>query len=129
MSKEISIGLAELIEKVKQELLTTYPNGKTDIPFLCVDSVELELQVTVKKEGKGGVKISVLPILDTVGGELTGGVSRDDVQKLKIKLSPLFSKEQLLENYKNLNPENWEKLLKTSSKALTKGGSNLRNQY
>jgi hypothetical protein len=113
MSQENLIGLTELIEQVKRELLATTPGNETDIPFLSVDSVELELQVTVKKEGKGGVKIYVL--------EVGGGGSRDDVQKVKVTLSPLLNKEALLGIYKKLYPERWQELLKTSAEALTKG--------
>lgn len=111
--KQNLIGLTELIEQVKRELLATTPGSETDVPFLSVDSVELELQVTVKKEGKGGVKIYVL--------ELGGGGGRDDVQKVKVTLSPLLSKEALLGIYKKLYPERWQELLKTSAEALTKG--------
>jgi len=116
MSSEI--GLAELIQQVKQELLTTYPHSENDTPILSVDSVELELQVTVKREGKGGVKINVLQF---GGGELSGGASRDDVQKVKVKLSPLVSKEQILKAYYKENPEKWQKFLETTVDALTKG--------
>lgn len=45
------IGLAELINKVKQELLTAVPGQDKDAPILFLDSVELEVQVTVKREG------------------------------------------------------------------------------
>ncbi|OUL23953.1 hypothetical protein BV378_20160 [Nostoc sp. RF31YmG] len=116
MSSEI--GLAELIQQVKQELLTTYPRSENDTPILSVDSVELELQVTVKKDAKGGVKINVLQF---GGGELSGGASRDDVQKVKVKLSPLVSKEQILKAYYKENPEKWQKFLETTVDALLKG--------
>ncbi|NET16266.1 MAG: hypothetical protein F6K08_27300 [Okeania sp. SIO1H6] len=112
MSNESSIGLAELIQQVKQELLTQAPDSETDIPIFAVDSVELELQVTVKKEGKGGIKIYVL--------ELGGGSSRDDVQKVKVKLSPLLNKEQLLAIYKKKYPEHFKDLLINSSDAILK---------
>jgi len=118
MSSEI--GLAELIQLVKQELLTTYPTSKDDTSILNVDSVELELQVTVKKEGKGGVKINILQF---GGGELSGGASRDDVQKVRVKLSPLLSKEQILKAYYQKNPEKWQKFLETTVDALTKGSA------
>jgi len=116
MSSEI--GLAELIQQVKQELLTTYPNSDNNTPILSIDSVELELQVTVKREGKGGIKINVLPF---GGGELSCGVSRDDVQKVKVKLSPLLTKEQILKAYYKENPEQWQRFLQTNVDALTKG--------
>ncbi|MDZ8025972.1 MAG: trypco2 family protein [Nostoc sp. DedQUE11] len=114
MSTEI--GLAEFIQQVKKELLTTYPKDENDTPILCVDSVELELQVTVKTEGKGGVKINVL-----LGGEFSGGVSRDGVQKIKVQLSPLLTKEQILKAYYKENPEKWQKFLETTVDALLKG--------
>ncbi|ARV62096.1 hypothetical protein BZZ01_28790 [Nostocales cyanobacterium HT-58-2] len=112
MSEENLIGLAELIEQVKRELLANSPDQDTDVPFLSVESVELELQVTVKKEGKGGVKIYVL--------ELGGGGSRDDVQKVKVKLSPLLSKETLLGLYRKRHPEQVQEFVDQSIKALTK---------
>jgi hypothetical protein len=113
MSDENLIGLAELIQQVKQELLTISPSNEQDVPFLGVDSVELELQVTVKKEGKGGVKIYVLEV--GVGG------SRDDVQKVKVTLSPLVNKATLLEAYSKKNSDGWAKLLEQSLKGVTKG--------
>jgi Trypsin-co-occurring domain 2 len=112
------IGLAEFIQQVKQELLATYPENENDTPFLSVDSVELELQVTVKREGGGRAKINVL----TFGsGEVSGKVSRDDVQKVTVKLSPLLSKENLLKAYYQKNPEKWQKFLDTSVEGGTKG--------
>jgi hypothetical protein len=114
MSTEI--GLAEFIQQVKKELLTTYSGNENDTPLLSVDSVELELQVTVKTEGKGGVKINVL-----LGGEISGGVSRDDVQKVKVQLSPLLSKEQLLKAYCQKNPEELQKLVDKNLEGFLKG--------
>lgn len=116
-NEENLIGLAELIQQVKKELLTQSPDSETDIPIFAVDSVELELQVTVKKEAKGGMKIYVL--------EMGGGGSRDDLQKVKVKLSPLLNKEQLLAIYKKRYPERWQELLEKVSDAATKGGSDV----
>lgn len=113
MSEQNLIGLSELIEQVKQELLTTSPENENDIPLLSVDSVELELQVTVKNEGKAGIKIYVL--------ELGGGNSQDDVQKVKVTLSPLLNKEQMLAIYKKKYPERWNELLETSIEGGMKG--------
>lgn len=117
MSAENSIGLAELIQQVKKELLSPAPESDTDIPILAVDSVELELHVTVKKEAKAGIKIYVL--------EMNGGGSRTDVQKVKLKLSPLFDKKQLLALYKKRYPEQWPELLEKNLNATTKGSSDI----
>ncbi|WP_088893321.1 trypco2 family protein [Leptolyngbya ohadii] len=113
-----SIGLAELVEQVKRELLSTAPGQTKDAPIFFVESVELELQVTVKREGKAGVKIDVVSI---GGGELGGGVSRDDVHKVKVSLSPLFDKKRLMEFYDALHSDQVPKSVKQSLEALFKG--------
>lgn len=116
------IGLAELIEQVKRELLTPAVDKETDIPLLSVEEVELELQVTLKKEGKGGIKIYVL--------ELGGGGSRDDVQKVKVKLSPIINKETLLSLYRKRHPERLEKLVDQNIEGLFKGDvGNVGDQF
>jgi hypothetical protein len=102
-----SIGLAELIEKVKEELRTP---PATD-PIFLVDKVELEIHVAVEKkikaEGKGSIggevelKISVLPWLGDllsigkakVDAELeastAGELNRQDIHTIKVTLLPL----------------------------------------
>ncbi|NEO57797.1 MAG: hypothetical protein F6K54_34920 [Okeania sp. SIO3B5] len=85
-----SIGLAELIEKVKAELLNPAKNPR----FLFVDNVELELQVVVRKDAKTGLKIDVLGI----GGAKVGAdVEQRNIQRVKVSLSPVFTKEELKE--------------------------------
>jgi hypothetical protein len=118
------IGLTELLNQVKQELvaastLATIKQSAdgaiqpTDIPLFTYGNVELELQVTVKKDVKGGLKISVF--------ELGGGASRDDVQKIKVTLQPLFSKEELLNILQEQNPKFLEYIKRHAPNALTKG--------
>jgi len=122
VAEENTIGLAELIEQVKRELLAPSIEGETDIPLLRVDEVELELQVTVKKEGKRAIKIYVL--------ELGGGGSRDDVQKVKVKLSPVINKETLLNLYRKRHPERLEKLVEQNIEGTFKGGGdNVSDQF
>lgn len=118
------IGLTELLNQVKQELVaaSTLATVKksadgtiqpTDIPLFTYGNVELELQVTVKKEGGGGVKLYVF--------DLKAGGSRDDVQKIKVTLEPLFTKEQLLDILKENNPKFLEYIKRHAPNALTKG--------
>lgn len=118
------IGLTELLDQVKQELVaaslaTTIKQSvdgtiqATDIPLFTYANVELELQVTVKKEGGGGVKLYVF--------DLKGGASRNDVQKIKVTLEPLFTKEQLLDILKENNPQFLEYVKRHAPRALTKG--------
>ena len=113
-----TIGLAELIQQVKQELLSTVPGKAKEAPILFVSAVEVEAQVTVKREGKAGVKINVLSV---GGGELGGGISRDEVHKVKVTLSPLFDKDRLLEFYQTLQADQVPESVKQSLEALLKG--------
>ncbi len=122
-----SIGLAELIQQVKQELLSTVPGRSADAPILFVDAVELELKVTVSREGKGGVKIDVVSI---GGGELGGVIKREDVHTVKVTLSPLFDKERLMEFYQTLHSDKVPTTVKQSLEALLKGEEgNLADQF
>jgi len=120
-----SIGLAEFIQQVKQDLLSVAPGKDKDAPFLFVESVELELQVTVKRTakvgGKGGIKINVLGTGGEVAVEGGGESGRDDVHKVTVKLSPLFDKEYLTEAYKSLRSEQVLPALNKSIEALFKG--------
>jgi hypothetical protein len=94
---------------------------------LFVGSVELELKVTVGREGKGGVKIDVLSF---GGGEMGGTLKREDVHTVKVTLSPLFDKERLLEFYQTLHPDQVSATVKQSLEALLKGeDGNLADQF
>jgi len=113
-----SIGLADLIQQVKQDLLSTVPGESAEAPILFVESVELELQVAVRHEGKTGIKIDVLAF---GGGEVGGAVSQDKTHTVKVKLSPLFDKERLIEFYQTLHPNQVPSSVKSSLDALLKG--------
>jgi hypothetical protein len=81
------IGLRELVWKVKEELLSQ-GSVKTDPePLLAVDEVELELAVSVTREGEAGISVQVL--------SLGGSRSRADSQTVRVRLKPLFDKEEL----------------------------------
>lgn len=120
-----SIGLAEFIQQVKQDLLSVAPGKDKDAPFLFVESVELELQVTVKRTGKAGakgnIKINVLGTGGEVGVEAGGDLGRDDVHKVNVKLSPLFDKERLMEFYQTLHSDKVPTTVKNSLAGLLKG--------
>ena len=109
-----SIGLAELIEKVKAELLNPPKNPR----FLFVDNVELELQVVVKKDAKTGLKINVLGI---GGANVGANVEQRDIQRVKVSLSPVFTKEEMKEYCRKEAPELYESMSKESMGAVVKG--------
>ena len=113
-----SIGLVELIEKVKADLLT---RSKSDsAPFLFVDSVELQLQVVVKKDAKTGLKVDVIGIGGVEGG---ANVGQQNVQTVKVSLSPLFSKEEIKEYYKTFRPEDVLPSINQSMKGAIKAAT------
>jgi Trypsin-co-occurring domain 2 len=120
-----SIGLAEFIQQVKEDLLSVAPGKEKDAPFLFVESVELELQVTVKRTGKAGakgsVKINVLGIGGEIGAEAGGDISHDAVHKVKVKLSPLFDKDDLIKSYETQHPDKIRGTVKNSWTGLMKG--------
>lgn len=113
-----SIGLADLIQQVKKELLSTVPGEYGDTPIMFVESVDLELQVTVSREGGGGIKIDVLSF---GGAEASAAASQERSHTVKVKLSPLFDKEKLMEFYEALHADKIPFSVKQSLNALLKG--------
>ena len=118
-NEEKPIGLTELIQQVKRELLT--PNESAEARIFFVDNVELTIKVGVKRGVKGGIDLSVLSFGKV---KLEGGVDREDVHTVKVKLSPLFDKKRLLEFYQTLDPEQMNSTVKKSVEAILKGQSN-----
>jgi Trypsin-co-occurring domain 2 len=119
------IGLAEFIQQVKQDLLSVAPGKENDAPFLFVESVELELQVTVKRTAKtgakGSVKINVFGTGGEIAGEVGGDISHDAVHKVKVKLSPLLDKDSLIKIYKIQHPDKIRGTVDNSLSGLFKG--------
>ncbi|MDB9526280.1 hypothetical protein PN498_09810 [Oscillatoria sp. CS-180] len=114
-----SIGLSELIDQVKKELLTP-PQKDGEPPVFFVDSVELELQVTATRESNAGIKIDVVSIGE---GEAGGTLSQEKTHTVKVSLSPLFEKEQLLKWFKDVRGEQVMPTIARSLDALTKDGA------
>ena len=113
---EQNIGLSELIEKVKADLLTS--SGDKTAPFLFVESVELELQIVVKKDASTGLEIGVIGI---VGGKIGGDLGQENVQTVKVTLSSLYSKEELKKYFADLYPKKVPSSIHKAQKAILKG--------
>lgn len=121
------IGLSELIQQVKIELLSSVTDEKSAPPILFVESVELELKVAARRDGSAGIKIDVLSV---GGGEIGGGVSQEQTHTVKVHLSPLFEKAQLVEWYKDLYGEEVMPAVKRSLDGLLKGNeSDIASRY
>lgn len=115
MAKEKPIGLVELIDKIKEDLLTTKPQSIAG-PLFSVDEVTLEITVTVHREANGGIQIHVL--------EFGGNINREDAQKITVKLTPLVDRAELLRAYQAEHPDDWQTLKSRSAIALFKGSQN-----
>ena len=121
-----NIGLSDLINQVKHDLLIP-SSENAEPPILFVDSVELELRVAAKREGKAGIKIDVLSV---GGGEVGNSLSQENTHVIKVKLSPLFEKEQLIQWYKDLRGEQVLPSVANSMEALMKGDEeNLADRF
>jgi hypothetical protein len=112
------IGLTELIYQVKRELLNADGREDDPVPLFAVEEIELEVAVTVSREGQAGINIHVF----NVGGS----ASREDAQTVRVKLKPLLSHEQLLAVLQKRDPSLFE-AVSEESQALLKG-ANLSGQ-
>jgi hypothetical protein len=106
------IGLNELIYQVKRELLSAGSRENDPVPLFAVDEIELEVAVTVSREGQAGINIQVL--------NLGGGASREDAQTVRVRLKPLLTKEELLAELRKRNPGLFAAVT-DESQALLKG--------
>jgi len=79
------IGLAEMIESLRQELQTSLEAGKNKTVVFDVDKVELELKIAVSRKAKaeGGVAFWVVK----AGANVEAG--RDATHTFKLTLSPM----------------------------------------
>ena len=111
------IGLAELCDHVKQELMT--PTYENHAPLLSVEEVVLEMQVTAVREGKAGIKLYV--------AELGGGAKRDETQRVTVTLKPLLSNEERKQYLAQHHPETLAQAQEQSVN-LYKGPERLGNE-
>lgn len=105
-----SIGLSELIKQVKSELAQKV-DLDDPVPILAVDEIELEIQVTVSKKAEGGVKIYVV--------ELGAGVEKMNVHTVRLKMLPLLTREQRVDELKK-NPD-YQKVIQRQITETLKG--------
>lgn len=104
------IGLAELIDQVKRELLSPAPREADPAPLFAVDEIVLELAVSVTREAEAGINIQVLSI--------GGGAARADVQTVRVTLRPLRTREELLADLKARDPQRFAEMAEASQHLL-----------
>jgi hypothetical protein len=111
--KKTSIGLSELINQVKCELLEE-PDSSDSTPFLSVDEIELEISVTATKKAEGGINIQVV--------EFGSSVGHTSVHTVRVKLLPLLTHEERLEEIRK--DARWKKIKQINIEgALKKAGN------
>ena len=101
--KSSNIGISDLIQELKKDLLSNIDNTPD---LFSIDEVTLEISFTVSGDIHSGLNFGVV----TLGSD----ISEDRVQKISVKMSPLFSKDQLVEK------ENKPDTVQTN--ALVRGG-------
>lgn len=79
------IPLAEMIQTLRRELSASMATARSEELRFRVEDVQLELQVTVSREGEGGGKVRFLVIEFDAGGK----VSRTDVHTFRLTLKPV----------------------------------------
>lgn len=113
----MSVTLSQLINQVREELLAPRQASTPDAmyPFLFVEEVELEVEVTVGSamEAGGQVRIHVV--------EVGGGAEKSNEQthRIRIKMTPLLSKEEVRDELKQ-SPRTWKRTQQTGLRGTTK---------
>jgi hypothetical protein len=121
MSKSNAIGLSEFIFQVKQDLLSKQFTDDDPVPFLMIDEVEVEVAVVATKEVGGGVNgkinLSILG-LGEIGAEGGGKINKENAQTVRVKLSPIISKQELIDK---LDPKQKKRIYELSRSVLARG--------
>lgn len=81
MDKNKSLGISDVLDRLKNEFeqIEKASEGKGKYGF-DVKKIELELQFTVTKIGKGGINLAIVQ----AGGEY----DKEEIQKISIQLDP-----------------------------------------
>lgn len=112
-----TIGLSELIDRVKQELLSE--QAQSEPKLFSIDEITVEINLVVNGDIESGFDLGVV----TLGSQ----VSEERVQKVTIKMTPLVSKQQGIEELNN-DKQKAQKTVEASPKALFRGEERTRSE-
>jgi hypothetical protein len=90
-----TLGISEFITRIKKDLLADQVQQEESALF-SIDEVTIEINLVITGDIDSGFNFGVV----TLGSK----VSEERVQKVIIKMTPLVTKEQLI-NSNNKNPE------------------------
>jgi hypothetical protein len=85
MKSDEYIGISDLIREIKKDLFRSVDDGSN---LFTISEVVVEINFTVTGTAQGGINLGVV----TLGSN----ISDNRVQKVSVKLAPLFSKDQLV---------------------------------
>lgn len=105
-----TIGISDLIARLKTELLSKQTTGEPNL--FAIDEVTVEINFVVDGNIESGFNLGVVTLGSQVGEER--------VQKIIVKMSPIVSKQQLIEKI-NSQPDEASKVLDASSRAVLRG--------
>jgi hypothetical protein len=88
MPQDTGFSLAELVKYTNDELRQALLQKGPDDTLIVFTGCELELSVTVKAEGGGGLKFWVV--------DASGKMANETVSKIKLSFSPPSSKPPVL---------------------------------
>lgn len=86
LEKQKTLGLVDLIQQIKQELMSS--QSTMDPALFLINEVNVEVNFTVSGDIGGGFNLGVVT--------LDSDVAEERIQKITIKLKPLVSGEQIL---------------------------------
>ena len=109
--KTKELGLSDLIYRIKQDLLSEAAHERDKLTVFSIDEITLEVNFVITGDINSGFNIGVV----TLGSQ----VSEERIQKVTLKMTPLVTRDQIIEDIKKVG--DWEKIKKISMKPLVKG--------
>ncbi|SRR6266540_3650717 len=88
------IGLQEVIEQIKRELLTPNPSAEARgfYPLFAIDKLELEISTRITRAVDGTIKITVF---DVIEANASRSSSQEHGHMVRVSLTPLLTSEEL----------------------------------
>ena len=83
-----SYNLVEVIKELRKDINLAIREGEGHAIRFNLNSIDVELQTVLKKEGNGGVKFEVLGVGAKAGGKL----KKANTHKIRLNLSPVDEK-------------------------------------
>ena len=89
------IGIQEVIDQVKRELLARNPaaQARDPYPLFTIDKIELEIATRITRSRDGSIKLTVLEVAELSAGRST---NHEQSHVVRVSLAPLLTREQMI---------------------------------